>query len=151
MEETLTYSREKFLLSFMRRLELSGDYIPDDLQQLVFLYLYPYPYPLKNPPVPAPAHYSFMPYKSGPHSFQLVEDTEVFEKKGFITTNPFKIKKLPADLPEIENAASIEHPRGKPLVRKIYLLYPYFAVIRNLPERCYNKVHPDIYNNSTSK
>ncbi len=68
-----TFKRQRFLLAFIHQLE--DDITETDLQKLVFL----------DTMRKRSDYYEFIPYKSGPHSFQLARDLEILNRDGYLT------------------------------------------------------------------
>ncbi|MGI6090992.1 MAG: DUF488 family protein [Saccharofermentanales bacterium] len=122
-----TYKRQRFLLAFVRQLK---DCISiTDLQKLVFLYTMS----------EDSRFYDFVPYKFGPYSFQLKEDLDILQRDSFIriTINQesTRIKAIGEYTPEFIFNIAIE--RGKKLLRKAYLEYPYYAINSEIIDRLF--------------
>jgi len=110
------YKRQQFLLAFIQ--QLNDNVSATDLQKLVFLYS-------RKKPI---EHYDFVPYKYGSYSFQLAQDIDVLRNQGHLSAETERIVPLRRAQSLDVDARFVEKLRGKPLVRKVYQDYPYFAI-----------------------
>ena len=100
-----TYKRQRFLLEFMNQIENTTS---TDLQELIFL----------NSVNEDLSYYNFIPYKYGPYSFQLAEDIDILQQKGYLTkrdTHIYITQKQTQD----KTFFNVTE-RGKTLIRKVY-------------------------------
>ena len=108
-----TYKRQRFLLEFMNQIENTTS---TDLQELIFL----------NSVNEDLSYYNFIPYKYGPYSFQLAEDIDILQQKGYLTkrdTHIYITQKQTQD----KTFFNVTE-RGKTLIRKVYKEYPYYSI-----------------------
>lgn len=109
-----TYKRQRFLLEFLQH--LSDGASITDIQKLIFLYTMD----------TGSSHYSFIPYRFGPYSFQLAEDIDLLRKTGFLMRKGSKIYAAQESVQE--TIIPIADERGDTLIRKVYRKYPYYTI-----------------------
>lgn len=130
-----TYNRQKFLLSFIRQLRAVNS---TDLQKLVFLYSMRH----------NKTDYEFIPYKFGSFSFQLQEDLEILERDNFIAI------RHAGDAKQIVAVGSfssdihfpIDSERGRRLIQKSYMEYPYYSINSDIAESLLAKEDSNLIN-----
>lgn len=129
-----TYKRQRFLLEFLHYLQ-SG-VTTTDIQKLVFLHT-------MNT---NSTHYSFIPYKFGPYSFQLAEDIALLRKTKFLVKKESKI--YTATEKGQEAMISIADERGDALLRKVYREYPYYTINSEILERLFDDTELKHFNDT---
>jgi hypothetical protein len=111
------YKRQQFLLAFIQ--QLNDDVSVTDLQKLVFLYLRQ-----KH----NDDYYDFVPYRFGSYSFQLAQDINVLRSQGHLSADTQRIVPIRRVKSLEIDANFVESLRGKPLIKKVYQEYPYYAI-----------------------
>ena len=127
-----TYKRQRFLLEFMNQVENTTS---TDLQELIFL----------NSINENLAYYDFIPYKYGPYSFQLAEDINILQQKGYLTKNNTHICVTQKQTQNKTFFTATE--RGKTLIRKVYKEYPYYSINSKIIGNLFNLAELEHFEN----
>lgn len=119
-----TYKRQRFLLEFINQLPDNGIQMTN-LQKLVFLQMMDH----------YNSAYDFVPYKYGPYSFQLAIDVDILCRDGFLRYDNARIYSNETHQLGIYFSGIKE--RGDALIRKVYNLYPYYAINSEIVDRIF--------------
>jgi uncharacterized protein YwgA len=113
-----TFKRQRYLLSFLD--QLADEVGVTDLQKLVF-------WSMEMEEV---SFYEFVPYLYGPYSFQLSEDIEFLARTGYLRLfrSGEKIHVGRQHQATGNSGHYVAAERGRALLRKTYLEYPYYAL-----------------------
>lgn len=128
------YHRQRFLLYLLE--SSHGCLARMDMQKLSFLYMQ------EN----ASQHYSFIPYHYGAYSFQLADDLDLLQKRGWINQDNNRVELIKNISEESWAVKSDErnfihkwiqsHPqREYDLARLTYKLYPFYASKSRMKDR----------------
>ena len=132
----MLYKRQKLLLDLVHA--AGGELAATDLQKLLFLYAQQ---------CEAEPSFQFVPYRFGCFSFQSYADRTTLEHKGLIFDSAESGWKLtPKAQPYLDpkQKAALTHfvtrvvpERGNDLVRRVYRLYPYYAIKSEILDRVF--------------
>jgi uncharacterized protein (DUF488 family) len=130
----MLYKRQKLLLDLVHA--AGGEVAATDFQKLLFLYVHQ---------CEAEPSFAFVPYRFGCFSFQSYADRAALQHKGMIFASDESSWKLtPKAQPYLDpkRKAELTHfltrvvpERGNDLVRRIYRLYPYYAIKSEILDR----------------
>ena len=132
----MLYKRQKLLLDLVHA--AGGELAATDLQKLLFRYARQ----CESEP-----SFQFVPYRFGCFSFQSYADRATLQQKGMILESDESLWKLtPKANPYLDpkRKAALVHfltrivpERGNDLVRRIYRLYPYYAIRSEILDRIF--------------
>ena len=132
----MLYKRQKLLLDLVHA--AGGELGATDLQKLLFLYVRQ----CETEP-----SFQFVPYRFGCFSFQSYADRAALQQRGMIYESDESLWKItPKAKPYLDpkRKAAMGHflnrvvpERGNDLVRRIYKLYPYYAIRSEILDRVY--------------
>ena len=132
----MIYKRQKLLLELVHA--AGGELAATDLQKLLFLYV--------NQCEQEPS-FRFVPYRFGCFSFQSYADRTTLQEKGLIYPSEeshWKLTPKAAPFLDPKRKAALVHfltrtvpERGHDLVRRIYRLFPYYAINSEILERVF--------------